>query len=134
MGGDRVSFLETIRPDHRMVIVRNPWARLVSAYQDKIVKSKWALQVITFQHNWFTDFSWLIGIKSLVLLVDIQKRFYLLHCLAYLIVLNLRVVGAVRAKNYARSSFSWWTCSMTKLQSQDLSILSQNTPRTCNNS
>ena len=30
-------FLESYRPANRLIIVRNPWARLVSAYEDKIV-------------------------------------------------------------------------------------------------
>ncbi|XP_067939312.1 carbohydrate sulfotransferase 11-like [Watersipora subatra] len=36
-------FLEEYRPANRLLIVRNPWARLVSAYKDKIVRSKWNL-------------------------------------------------------------------------------------------
>jgi len=43
--GNSIKFLETYRPEHRLIIVRNPWARLVSAYQDKIVTKKWELQV-----------------------------------------------------------------------------------------
>ena len=28
--------LDTFRPDNRLIIARNPWARIVSAYHDKI--------------------------------------------------------------------------------------------------
>lgn len=38
-------FLESYRPSNRLIIVRNPWARLVSAYEDKIVASAWDLKV-----------------------------------------------------------------------------------------
>ena len=38
-------FLEEYRPANRLIIVRNPWARLVSAYEDKIVEQKWSLKV-----------------------------------------------------------------------------------------
>ncbi|XP_067947150.1 carbohydrate sulfotransferase 11-like [Watersipora subatra] len=37
-------FLETYRPNNRLMIVRNPWARLASAYDDKIVVKKWSLK------------------------------------------------------------------------------------------
>jgi len=43
--GDSIKFLETYRPEHRLIIVRNPWARLLSAYQDKIVTMKYNLKV-----------------------------------------------------------------------------------------
>ena len=38
-------FLESYRPKNRLIIVRNPWARLVSAYEDKIVDKQWPLKV-----------------------------------------------------------------------------------------
>ena len=40
-----MEFLSTYRPIHRLIIIRNPWARLVSAYEDKIIDKKWNLQV-----------------------------------------------------------------------------------------
>ena len=47
MDDEYVRFLDGYRPNNRLLIVRNPWARLVSAYEDKIVKSNWALSVST---------------------------------------------------------------------------------------
>ena len=41
-----VDFLETFRPQNRLIIVRNPWARLASAYDDKIIDKHWQLKVI----------------------------------------------------------------------------------------
>lgn len=38
-------FLESYRPANRLAIVRNPWARLVSAYEDKVIRAKWPLNV-----------------------------------------------------------------------------------------
>jgi len=43
--GNSIKFLETYRPEHRLIIVRNPWARLLSAYQDKIVTKNMELRV-----------------------------------------------------------------------------------------
>lgn len=42
---DYMGYLESYRPRNRLMIVRNPWARLVSAYTDKLVRSKWRLGV-----------------------------------------------------------------------------------------
>ncbi|XP_067952118.1 carbohydrate sulfotransferase 9-like isoform X2 [Watersipora subatra] len=39
-----VEFLETYRPENRFLFVRNPWARLASAYDDKIKDKKWKLK------------------------------------------------------------------------------------------
>ncbi|XP_067952140.1 carbohydrate sulfotransferase 10-like isoform X2 [Watersipora subatra] len=39
-------FLRGFRPDNRVIIVRNPWARLASAYDDKIVAKAWELKFI----------------------------------------------------------------------------------------
>ena len=37
--------LDSFRPNNRLIIVRNPWARIVSAYHDKIKVKHWKLSV-----------------------------------------------------------------------------------------
>ncbi|XP_067950900.1 carbohydrate sulfotransferase 10-like [Watersipora subatra] len=44
-------FLEFYRPANRLIIVRNPWARLVSAYEDKIVDSHWTLKKLCIAYE-----------------------------------------------------------------------------------
>lgn len=41
-----IEFLATYRPNNRLMIVRNPWARLASAYDDKVIDKKWKLKVM----------------------------------------------------------------------------------------
>ncbi|XP_067939951.1 carbohydrate sulfotransferase 10-like [Watersipora subatra] len=52
---DYISFLDVYRPTNRLIIVRNPWARLVSAYQDKIVKENWSLKQLCVEGGRFSE-------------------------------------------------------------------------------
>ena len=38
-------FFQTYRPENRLAILRNPWARLVSAYENNVIEHGWWLEV-----------------------------------------------------------------------------------------
>ncbi|XP_067949918.1 carbohydrate sulfotransferase 12-like isoform X2 [Watersipora subatra] len=60
-------FLEKYRPANRLVIVRNPWARLVSAYEDKIVHTRWQLKTLCVAGiNYPTNRSTIIPFSTLI--------------------------------------------------------------------